>query len=124
MPGARRDPSRRIDPGGKFSVMRAPWQKPKLQPVGNLVLHDLGQAELFKGPPITTGEPLLVSLDRLYEDPENPRTEFPAPELDELAADLAERGILQPIVVETDLDGSYLIRFGATRFRAALQAGL
>jgi len=104
--------------------MRAPWQKPKPQPVGNLDLPDLGQAELFKEPLTTTGEPLLVAIDRLYEDPDNPRTEFPAHELDELAADVADRGILQPIVVETGLDGRYLIRFGAKRFRAALQAEL
>ena len=104
--------------------MRAPWQKPKAQLVGNLALDDLGQPDFFKGPPITTGEPLLVSIERVYEDPDNPRTEFPAHELDELAADVAERGILQPIVVETDLEGRYLIRFGAKRFRAALLAGL
>ena len=68
---------------------------------------------------------MMVAIDRLDEDRDNPRTEFPAHELEELAADITERGILQPIVVETlDLEGRFLIRFGAKRFRAARLAGL
>jgi ParB/RepB/Spo0J family partition protein len=55
----------------------------------------------------------------------NPRTEFPAHELEELAADISERGILQPIVVDrVDPSDRYLIRFGAKRFRAARLARL
>ena len=105
--------------------MRAPWQKTTSQPVGSLRLPDLGEPDLFKGPPTTTGDPLMVAIDRLDEDRDNPRTELPAHELEELAADIAERGILQPIVVEMfDLDGRCLIRFGAKRFRAARLAGL
>jgi ParB family chromosome partitioning protein len=105
--------------------MRAPWQKTTSQSGGSLMLADLGEPELFKEPPITTGDPLMVAIDRLDEDQNNPRTEFPAHELEELAADIAERGILQPIVVTmVDLDGRCLIRFGAKRFRAARLVGL
>lgn len=105
--------------------MRAPWQKTTSQAVRSTLRLDLDQPDLFKGPPIATGAPLMVAIDRLDEDRDNPRTEFPAHELEELAADIAERGILQPIVVETvDLDGRCFIRFGAKRFRAARLAGL
>jgi ParB family chromosome partitioning protein len=105
--------------------MRAPWQKTTSQPVASTLRLDLDQPDLFKGQPIATGAPMMVAIDRLDEDRDNPRTEFPAHELEELAADIAERGILQPIVVETlDLDGRFLIRFGAKRFRAARLAGL
>ena len=105
--------------------MRAPWQKTPSKPVGSTLRLDLDQPDLFKGPPIATGAPLMVAIDRLDEDRDNPRTEFPAHELEELAADIAERGILQPIVVEIlDLNGRCLIRFGAKRFRAARLAGL
>lgn len=106
--------------------MRAPWQKTTSQPVRKpLRLEDLDQPDMFKGQPAATGAPLMVAIDRLDEDEDNPRTEFPAHELGELAADIAERGILQPIVVEMlDLDGRCLIRFGAKRFRAARLAGL
>jgi len=105
--------------------MRAPWQKTISQPVGSTLRLDLDQPDLFKGHPIATGAPMMVAIDRLDEDRDNPRTEFPAHELEELAADIAERGILQPIVVEMlDPDGRYLIRFGAKRLRAARLAAI
>jgi ParB family chromosome partitioning protein len=45
--------------------------------------------------------------------------------MDELARDIAARGILQPIVVGTaDERGRYRIRFGSKCWRAARQAGL
>lgn len=74
-------------------------------------------------PPI--GEPLLVPLSALCEDPDNPRTEFPSVDLQELAEDIRQHGILQPIVVQpVDADGRYRIHFGAKRYRAAGLAGL
>ncbi len=77
-------------------------------------------------PPRTSdGRPLLVSVTRLYEDPNNPRTEFPEAALEELAADIQQRGILQPLVVHpADGDGRHLIHFGAKRLRAAIRVGL
>lgn len=75
--------------------------------------------------PTTTGEPLLIPLSALCEDPDNPRTEFPPAELQELAEDIRQHGILQPIVVQpADAEGRYRIHFGAKRFRAAGLAGL
>ena len=56
----------------------------------------------------------------------NPRRVFGAAELDELAASLRERGIIQPIVVRT-LRGAadnYEIIAGERRWRAAQRAGL
>jgi ParB family chromosome partitioning protein len=77
------------------------------------------------GTSATEGLPLLVSVDCLAEDPHNPRTEFPAQEIAELAQDIALRGILQPIVVRRLADdGRYQVLFGAKRLRAAKQAGL
>ena len=71
------------------------------------------------------GHPLVVPLDCLYEDLNNPRTEFPESEIDELANDIRERGILQPIVVHpVDAAARYRIHFGAKRLRAARRAGL
>jgi len=71
------------------------------------------------------GVPLLLSVDNLEEDPDNPRTEFPDEELAELAEDVAQRGILQPIVVRRSTDeGRYRVLFGAKRLRAARRAGL
>ena len=71
------------------------------------------------------GEPLLVAVSRLLEDPNNPRTEFPDAEIEELAEDIQRRGILQPLVVHpADADGQHCIHFGAKRLRAAIRAGL
>lgn len=71
------------------------------------------------------GRPLIVPLDFLDEDPNNPRTEFPGSQIDELADDIRERGILEPIVVHpADAAGRYRIHFGAKRLRAARRAGL
>lgn len=83
------------------------------------------QPGLFDTRPMTTGEPLMVPIDQLDEDPHNPRTEFPAPHINELAQDIAQRGVLQPIVVAAkNATGRYLIRMGSKRWRAARQAGL
>ena len=63
--------------------------------------------------PTPTGEPLLIPLSALCEDPDNPRTEFPPAELQELAEDIRQHGILQPIVVRpADADRRYFIHFG------------
>lgn len=75
--------------------------------------------------PRPQGEALLVPLETLFEDPANPRTEFPETELGELADDIRRHGILQPIVVHpADASGRFRIHFGAKRFRAAARAGL
>jgi ParB family transcriptional regulator, chromosome partitioning protein len=68
---------------------------------------------------------MLVAVKLLHEDANNPRTEFPDVHLEELAADIQQRGILQPIVVHpADGHGRHLIHFGAKRLRAAIRAGL
>lgn len=73
------------------------------------------------------GQALMVPVAALDEDTANPRTEFPDATLDDLAADIRERGILQPIIVEPLGEGMavrYRVRLGARRLRAAIRAGL
>jgi ParB family transcriptional regulator, chromosome partitioning protein len=78
-----------------------------------------------EGDVLSAGRPLLVPVDRLSEDPNNPRTEFPEAELRELAEDIRQHGVLQPIVVHpADEQGRHRIHFGAKRWRAAQRAGL
>lgn len=85
----------------------------------------LEQLGLFESELAPTGKPLMVAIDRLVEDPDNPRKEFPTEAIEELAQDIAQRGILQPIVVsDREVKDCYLIRFGSRRWRAAIQAGL
>jgi ParB family chromosome partitioning protein len=126
--------------------MRVPWDKSKVE---QLDLVDEASAVLDLGP-ITApadevvdpqrgadvpdlsldalaaeGVPLLLPVDSIEEDPDNPRTEFPDEELAELAQDIALRGILQPIVARPAGEaGRYQVLFGAKRLRAAKKAGL
>ena len=67
-----------------------------------------------------------VPLEFLRPNPRNPRRIFADLELDELAASIRERGIIQPILVRT-IRGSadaYEIIAGERRWRAAQRAGL
>jgi ParB family chromosome partitioning protein len=69
---------------------------------------------------------LDVAIDLIHPNPEQPRRSFGAEELDELAASIRERGVLQPILVRPSpgLSGQYQIVAGERRWRAAQQAGL
>lgn len=76
-------------------------------------------------PSSNDGRPLLLAVSRLYEDAHNPRTEFPEGAIAELAEDIRQRGVLQPLVVHpADSDGRHKVHFGAKRLRAAIRAGL
>ena len=65
-------------------------------------------------------------VEFLRANPRNPRRDFPDADLDELAASLREKGIIQPIVVRP-VRGSndrFEIIAGERRWRAAQRAGL
>src|ERR1051326_4080780 len=67
-----------------------------------------------------------VPVEFLQPNPRNPRQSYSEVELDELAASIRERGIIQPIIVRT-LRGSadhYEIIAGERRWRAAQRAGM
>ncbi len=102
--------------------MRALWPTSKLQRPGPSQADEPG---LFDSKPVPTGEPLLVLIDCIDEDPDNPRTEFSDADIDELADDIRQHGVLQPIVVRAlATTGRYCIRLGSKRLRAAKRAGL
>ena len=67
-----------------------------------------------------------VPIEFLRPNPRNPRRHFAETELDELAASMRERGIIQPIVVRPvkGATDSYEIIAGERRWRAAQRAGL
>ncbi len=73
----------------------------------------------------TDGRPLMVALDLIDEDPDQPRREFSEEELESLAASIRIEGILQPIVVRrSPKAGRFIIVMGARRYRAARLAAL
>jgi ParB family chromosome partitioning protein len=67
-----------------------------------------------------------VAVEFLRPNPRNPRRRFSEPELDELAASIRQRGVIQPIVVRalSGVPGTFEIVAGERRWRAAQRAGL
>ncbi len=65
-----------------------------------------------------------VAVADLVPGPFNPRRHFDEEELAELAASIAEKGVLQPILVRPGEGGMYEIVAGERRWRAAQKAGV
>jgi ParB family transcriptional regulator, chromosome partitioning protein len=67
-----------------------------------------------------------VPIEFLRPNPRNPRRNFPDAELDELAASIRERGIIQPILVRTvrGATDAFEIIAGERRWRAAQRAAV
>ena len=103
-------------------TMRTPWSKS-----GNLQLDLLDAPtapEAAPPPPAAAGAAAtsasMAPTTSLYEAANNPRTEIPEAELDELADDIRKHSILQPIVVHpADAAGRHQVHFGAKRWRDA-----
>jgi ParB family chromosome partitioning protein len=65
----------------------------------------------------------MIAVDKLDPNPEQPRVEFG--DLSELTASIAEKGVLEPLLVKPmRLTGRWLIIAGERRWRAAQLAGL
>jgi ParB family chromosome partitioning protein len=72
---------------------------------------------------VTNGLAVLpVSL--IEPHPEQPRRHFDEDALEELAASIAQRGVIQPVVVRTLDNGRYQLVAGERRWRAAQKAQL
>lgn len=68
---------------------------------------------------------MMIPLSRISADPEQPRKEFVAEELNRLAASIKTRGVLSPIRVRwDDLKNVWIIVAGERRWRACVLLGL
>jgi ParB family chromosome partitioning protein len=67
-----------------------------------------------------------LPIEHLRSNPHNPRKAFAADELEQLAASIREKGIVQPILVRPapGIPDAYEIIAGERRWRAAQKAGL
>jgi len=65
-----------------------------------------------------------AAIAALRPNPEQPRRDFEEASLRGLADSIREKGVLQPILVEADDEGGYIIIAGERRVRAARLAGL
>ena len=68
---------------------------------------------------------LALPVERIVPNPNQPRHEFSAESLAELADSIRQKGVVQPLIVRpTKLDGTYEIVAGERRWRASQMAGL
>ena len=65
-----------------------------------------------------------IALDQIEANPNQPRREFDAESLQELANSIREIGIVQPITLRQTDNGRYQIVAGERRWRASQMAGL
>ena len=74
----------------------------------------------------TMGGDRSVAIDRIRANPNQPRRTFDERELQELAASIRERGVIQPLLLRPhpDLEGEFEIVAGERRWRAAQIAGI
>ena len=67
---------------------------------------------------------LQLSLDKIYVNPNQPRTNFDRNQIDNLVVSIKELGIIQPITVRKINDDKYEIISGERRYRASKIANL
>lgn len=64
-----------------------------------------------------------MQLDKISANPNQPRKNFDEQALQELAESIKKHGVIMPIVVNDNGDGTYMIIAGERRFRACRLAG-
>lgn len=65
-----------------------------------------------------------IPIDRIRPNPDQPRRDFDEKDLDDLAASIREKGVIQPLILRPAASGGYEIVAGERRWRAAQRAGL
>lgn len=70
------------------------------------------------------GQTVSLRLNEIVPNRKQPRKQFDDAALSELAASIAQHGVLQPLLVRPMTDGSYQLVAGERRWRAARLAGL
>ena len=90
-------------------------------------------ADVAPSEPVQQGEAatprrpdMMVPVEKVRPNPDQPRRDFPPEALEELAASIRARGVIQPLIVRADKSepGMYEIVAGERRWRAAQLAKL
>lgn len=69
------------------------------------------------------GAVLNIDINKIKQNPDQPRKSFDEETINELAASIKEYGILQPLILKREGE-EYIIVAGERRYRAAIKAGL
>lgn len=67
---------------------------------------------------------IKVDIKKMKPNPKQARKTFKDEEIEELAASIKEHGVIQPVLLNEDGKGGYIIIAGERRYRAAKKAGL
>ncbi|BDQ34262.1 ParB/RepB/Spo0J family partition protein [Pseudodesulfovibrio portus] len=71
-----------------------------------------------------SAEVRMIAIESIVPNPHQPRREFSEDALNDLAASIKSRGVLQPVLIRTLGSGSYELVAGERRLRASKLAGL
>ncbi|MDO4496586.1 MAG: ParB/RepB/Spo0J family partition protein [Bacteroidales bacterium] len=85
-----------------------------------LISTDASDALISNNAPSSINE---VEIDLIHANPSQPRKDFDPQALQELADSIQNIGIIQPITLRQEEDGTYMIIAGERRFRASQMAG-
>lgn len=88
------------------------------------LIQELEKTEEPKRQTATSGSVDEVSITLIKPNINQPRKNFDETALKELAESIKIHGIIQPLVLNSEEDGTYMIIAGERRFRAARIAGL
>ncbi|HVL79681.1 MAG TPA: ParB/RepB/Spo0J family partition protein [Sphingomicrobium sp.] len=87
------------------------------------LIDDAARPVADESPTVSRGGVREVEIGRIRPNPNQPRVQFSEESIDELADSIAERGVLQPILLRPHGDGFEIVA-GERRWRAAQRARL
>ena len=67
---------------------------------------------------------LLVPIEQIFRDENQPRKEFDKEKLNELSQSISKNGLIQPLIIRSKNEGGYFIVAGERRWRASQLANL
>lgn len=82
--------------------------------------HDFHYVEELSIATRTVGK--MIAIDKIWPNPNQPRVEIG--DLTELSNSIKEKGVLEPLLVRPNSDGTYMIIAGERRWRSSNIAGL
>jgi ParB family transcriptional regulator, chromosome partitioning protein len=102
-------------------------KKPERRGLGrglSALMADVGPAEEKSPDAPARKADLRVPIERVFPNPDQPRRHFADEALQELAASIREKGVIQPLIVRPSKvgDGTYEIVAGERRWRASQMA--
>ncbi|MBE1286026.1 MAG: ParB/RepB/Spo0J family partition protein [Rhodobacteraceae bacterium] len=88
------------------------------------LMADVNPVEPSSGTSESRAPDMMVPIEKVFANPDQPRRRFDQDDLDDLTASVKEKGVIQPLIVRKKDDGSYEIVAGERRWRASQAAQL